>query len=193
MNKVRQNSNREIQSESKQNKPKVKKFWEGVGKVALASTLLFGGSKLAREAGRQPSGGQDSEDITDVERVADAERIDVDSITIHGGPNLRSDSYVPGDPNSTMDKDNLIMDLGNSDQKIELNHKFTVYARDDRDDSNGVWYGFPAKEFANAMYESSYIDEGARDRIIKKSKGVVWINGEYVDLNEGESTGEHTN
>ena len=187
MNKVRQNSNREIQSESKQNKPKLKKIWRDVGKVALVSAMLYGGSKLAKEAGKQIFDGKNPED------VAGAERIEVESVTIHGGPNLRSDPYVPGDPNSTTDKDNLITDLGDSDQEIELSYKGDAYVYDNPNDSNGAWYGFQVKPFADALSEESLIDEKTKNEMYNDADGWTWVSGNYVSVQLSESTGEHAN
>lgn len=190
MNKVRQNSNREIQSESKQNKPKLKKIWRDVGKVALVSAMLYGGSKLAEEAGKQVFAGKNPED------VAGAERIEVESVTIHGGPNLRSDPYVPGDPNGTMDKDNLIVDLGDSDQVIELSYKGDAYIYNNPNDSNGEWLGLQVEAFKKAAMENEQIDEETKD-IIKQYNGdpdgYIWIDSEYTDKKSNESAGGHAN
>ena len=156
-----------------------RKLLKNIGKIGLVLTtatgIAGGVSELSKAANKDvgPSG----------EFERNAEIIEVDSVSFHGGPNVRINPEVP----SGEEASNVIIDLGNSDQDIVLSeYNDSIYVYDPRDDANGEWVGFSAEKFADALYESSYIDEKTKDKIIESEQGeqrdgIVWVNGNYVE------------
>ena len=154
-----------------------------IAKTALAGLMAIGLAKGTSELNKVANKG-----VMATERAKIVERVEVDSISIHGGPNLRSDARIPNGPED-IDGSNIILDFGNSDQNMEIPYEGTVYIYEERGDANGEWYGFPAEEFAKTLCDASYIDWATREKIIKQEKdddNAVWINGKYVELNKSE-------
>ncbi|MBQ8156601.1 hypothetical protein IJ101_02330 [Candidatus Saccharibacteria bacterium] len=161
-----------------------KKVLQKVGKVALATTALFGGVKTFEAASAM------DRQIKSTEIANAMEEMMVDSIEIHGGPNLRSDPEIPDDLGD-ISINNIITDLGDKDQSLKLPYEGVVYTYEQRGDANGPWCGFPGKEFAKILYENGHIDEETRDKIAKQ--GIVWISDEYVSKHQSEAPDDGVN
>lgn len=169
-NKIRNNNKEKSWEDSLRGK--LKKIGAAVALVAMGTGAY---SELSKAANKDVGLSGEFE--------RNAEIIEVDSVSFHGGPNVRINPEVP----SGEEASNVIIDLGNSDQDIVLSeYNDSIYVYDPRDDANGEWVGFSAEKFADALYESSYIDEKTKDKIIKKEQGeqrdgIVWVNGDYVE------------
>lgn len=139
--------------------------------VALASSVVACG---------------DSEETMNTERAKNVLRFQVESIEIHGGPNLRNEPRV-----ADRDSQNTLADFDDSEQRIMVPYQGEMLFYDNDFDKNGAWVGFPAEEFANLLHDESFITRGEADKIIRheeKKPGdeTVWINRDYVDFKKAE-------
>ncbi len=104
----------------------------------------------------------------------------VESVTLHGGPNVRTDPRVT----SKNDAPNVIVDTGGDESIINIAYDGAVY-RYDSNGVNGDWYGFNAEEFAEDLIEGAYIKDA--DGFETDQDGVVWVNEKYVTVEKSDS------
>ena len=167
-----------------------RKLLKNIGKLGLvlatATGIAGGVSELSKAANKG---------VMATELANNAEKIEVESVSIIGGPNLRSDAKIP-DGAVDVTENNVILDFGESDQNIELPYEGVMYIYGERGDANGEWCGFPAEEFADALQKSDLISADKKDEIIEEEKeddNTVWINRRYVEYTESEASGKNIN
>ncbi len=128
----------------------------------------------------------------ETERAKDVETVRVDGVSIHGGPNVRSDAFIPNNP----EESNVLARLDDDGQPIELHYEGDVYIYERHGDANGEWYGFDAKDFTASLIDAKCINGIAEATITgheKYNDGVVWVNGKYVELNIVDAEGSDGN
>lgn len=123
--------------------------------------------------------------IMNTDHADKVEAIHVRSVDMVNGPKIRKN------PGVGYQDDNLIIDSGEEGQRMHIPYGGTVYYFNDQIDPNGGWYGFPAEEFANTLFENGYISRKEADKLVKeeeKDDGVFWVNDGYVIPNIVEET-----
>ena len=132
------------------------------------------------------AGGCSTHEIMDTNYAERVETIEnVESFTLTGGPNLRTDPYVTNDRE---ERPNIIMDSGEDGQTMRVPWQGVVYFYENPYDSNGYWYGFDEEVFAKMLFDNGYISSDEMNKLMTKDKdGVVWINGKYVAVNVEDS------
>ena len=132
--KIRSTGN---QDKSKDSKNLVKKFAKVAAAAGAIGAAMFATSSLNKET-------------METEKAKDVEKVQVDGVSIHGGPNLRSEPVVSNDP----DNNNLLAKLDDNGQPTELNYKGDVFIYKKRGDANGEWYGFYAEDLTASLLDA---------------------------------------
>lgn len=130
------------------------------------------------------AGGLPTKEIMDTNQARYVREFQVESITIHGGPNLRSNPSV-----ANGEMNNVLIDLGDEEQIINSSYQGVAYYYDSGSDANGAWVGVPADAFADALYEGSFISRRDASKI-KDHEGetdnVLWMSEKYVNYEKAE-------
>lgn len=174
------------QAEREARRERVRSY-EQAEAIMWKKALALAGSALATLAlvGAILGGGCSTHGIMNTDHADKVETIHVRSFTLEDGPNIRTD------PSVGYQDDNLIIDSGEEGQRMHIPYEGTVYYFNDQIDPNGGWYGFPAEEFANTLFENGYISRKEADELVKKEEeddGVFWVNDRYGTPNEVEET-----
>lgn len=135
-------------------------------------------------AGVVVASGHPTKEIMDTDQARYVREFQVESVTVHGGPNLRSNpSVANGETN------NVLIDLGDEEQIINSSYQGVAYYYDSGSDANGAWIGFPAAEFADALQGEAFINSRTADKIKDhedETDDTVWINKKYVNYEKVE-------
>lgn len=102
------------------------------------------------------------------------------SVVAKDGPNLRKEPFVSGRD----EPETFIIDLGEEGQTAMFFWQGKdVYRYENKNDPNGYWIGFNAEDLADTLFKNNYITSKEAERINNKDKdGMVWFNGNYIEL-----------
>ena len=131
------------------------------------------------------AGGLSTPEIMNTERAEEVQTFNVESVTLMNGPYIRSNPWIP----DREDGSNIIVDSGQEGQRAEAPYEGEVRYYLNEYDPNGGWYGFPAEEFANVLFENAFISKEEAERIVKdcdSGDGWVWVNENFVLAVEAE-------
>ena len=144
--------------------------------VALLAITVVGGATAH---------GCATHEIMETGHTEGIETINVSSVVLMDGPNMRNDPWVhDGEDGPTT----FIMDFGEEGQVAHVPYQGEVYHYHNQHDPNGDWYGFPESEFVDDLYENAFITKNQAERLAEKDDdGVIWVNGNYVRIDEEQA------
>lgn len=147
--------------------------------------ILAAAFAVAVASGMAANGCSTHEIMDDSNRASNIEVINnVESVTLVNGPNIRRDPVIP----NKEDGSTVLIDSGEEGQRARVPYEGVVYCYDNKYSQNGEWYGFPAEEFADELYENAFINQNQAEWLAKRDgDGVVWINGRYLEIDRGEA------
>lgn len=149
--------------------------------VNKAKALAMAAVLVITVASGVAASGCSTHEIMDTDRAEKVETLNVDSVTLIDGPNIRRDPMIP----NKEDGSTVIMDFGEEGQVAQIPYQGKVYYYHNQYSSNGGWYGFPAEQFADELFEDAFIDQKEAERLVEKdSDGVIWINDGYVRVDK---------
>lgn len=149
-------------------------------KVLAASAIM----SVALIGALVASGVFSTHEIMDTEHAKEVETFYVESVTLTDGPYFRKEPVVSSDAEGS----NIIMDFGEEGQKAEIPYQGKAYYYRNEYDPNGGWYGFPAEEFANVLFENGFISKKEAEQLAKKDNDkTFWVNDGFSDVDKIES------
>lgn len=167
------------QAERKARRERMRSY-EQAEAIMRNKVLALVGSALATLAlfGAILGGGCSTHEIMD-RHPNMVDTLQVQSVTLVDGPNIRRDPSIPIRENGS----NIIMDSGEEGQEMHIPYEGIAYHFDNQADPDGGWYGFPANEFSNELYTNGFIGKNEAEQLVKKDEdGVVWFNDKYVKV-----------